>query len=86
MQETTKMNDISRKEYPNPQFERKNWTNLNGEWEFEIDCIEFSAEKQKQKQSKFNYGTFCPKCNIDLPEGLVDLPVSFNLTKNELYH
>ncbi len=29
--------ETMRKEYPNPQFERKDWTNLNGEWEFEID-------------------------------------------------
>lgn len=23
-----------RTEYPNPQFERKNWQSLNGEWDF----------------------------------------------------
>ena len=28
---------IPRPEHPNPQFERENWTNLNGEWEFEFD-------------------------------------------------
>lgn len=28
---------IPRAEYPKPQFERKNWMNLNGEWNFEID-------------------------------------------------
>ena len=28
---------IPRSEHPNPQFERQNWQNLNGEWEFEID-------------------------------------------------
>ena len=28
---------IPRNEHPNPQFERKNWVNLNGKWEFEID-------------------------------------------------
>ena len=28
---------IPRKEHPNPQFERSNWINLNGEWDFEID-------------------------------------------------
>ncbi len=28
---------IPRSEHPNPQFERKNWRNLNGEWQFEID-------------------------------------------------
>ena len=25
-----------RQEYPNPQFERKNWQNLNGEWDFDF--------------------------------------------------
>ena len=28
---------IMRKEHPKPQFERKNWRNLNGLWDFEID-------------------------------------------------
>ncbi len=28
---------IPRKEYPRPQFERENWLNLNGLWQFEID-------------------------------------------------
>ena len=31
------MNTIPRNEHPNPQFERKNFINLNGEWDFEID-------------------------------------------------
>ena len=26
--------NIYRKEYPNPQFERSQWQNLNGEWDF----------------------------------------------------
>ena len=29
---------IPRNEHPNPQFERVDWLNLNGEWEFEIDA------------------------------------------------
>ncbi len=28
---------LPRAEHPNPQWERKNWKNLNGEWMFEID-------------------------------------------------
>ena len=31
------MNTIPRPEHPNPQFERSNWLNLNGTWQFEID-------------------------------------------------
>ena len=26
-----------RPEYPTPQFERENWINLNGQWDFKID-------------------------------------------------
>jgi len=28
---------IPRPEYPQPQFEREHWLNLNGQWEFEFD-------------------------------------------------
>ena len=28
---------MERTEHPKPQFERENWLNLNGEWEFEFD-------------------------------------------------
>lgn len=26
-----------RTEYPQPQFQRENWTNLNGSWDFDFD-------------------------------------------------
>ena len=31
------MKNIPRPEHPEPQWERKNWQSLNGEWQFEID-------------------------------------------------
>lgn len=31
------MSDLPRPEYPRPQFRRKRWTNLNGEWSFAFD-------------------------------------------------
>ena len=31
------MSNIPRCEHPNPQFERVDWLNLNGEWDFEFD-------------------------------------------------
>lgn len=31
------MTNIPRHEHPDPQFERANWLNLNGEWDFEFD-------------------------------------------------
>jgi beta-galactosidase/beta-glucuronidase len=33
----TKAKQLPRNEYPRPQFVRKDWKNLNGEWEFEFD-------------------------------------------------
>ena len=32
-----RQNDMPRPEFPNPQFERKQWINLNGEWDFAFD-------------------------------------------------
>jgi len=41
-----KNNSIPRKEYPRPQFERTDWMNLNGEWNFKFDQ-ENKGEKEK---------------------------------------
>ncbi|MEY2196162.1 glycoside hydrolase family 2 protein [Neobacillus sp. BF23-41] len=41
----TKKN-IPRKEYPRPHFEREDWLNLNGEWNFKFDS-ENKGEKEK---------------------------------------
>ena len=38
--------NIPRPEHPNPQFERKNWINLNGEWDFQIDKSDSGAERK----------------------------------------
>jgi len=38
--------NIPRKEYPRPQFERTEWINLNGEWNFKFDK-DNNGEKQK---------------------------------------
>lgn len=37
---------IYREEHPKPQFERRDWINLNGEWQFEID--RGNAEKREK--------------------------------------
>ena len=31
------MNNIPRPEHPRPQMQRKDWMNLNGEWDFSFD-------------------------------------------------
>ena len=36
---------IPRPEYPNPQFQRSNWINLNGEWDFTYDNENSGEEK-----------------------------------------
>ncbi|MBS7624960.1 beta-galactosidase [Candidatus Bathyarchaeota archaeon] len=36
---------VPRPEHPRPDFERKNWINLNGEWQFEIDNAKSGLEK-----------------------------------------
>jgi hypothetical protein len=40
-----------RTEYPRPQFERKDWMNLNGEWEFEFDNSRAGSKEMWQKGS-----------------------------------
>lgn len=59
------MKNIPRPEYPNPIFERENWQNLNGEWEFEID---FSCSGEERglfrdgvKLSQKIVVPFCPE-------------------------
>lgn len=43
---------VYRQEFPNPQFRRENWLNLNGEWEFEIDfCNEGEAKEYYLRDS-----------------------------------
>ena len=40
---------ISRLEHPKPQFDRENWQNLNGEWQFEIDNARCGEAKEFYK-------------------------------------
>lgn len=50
-----------RKEYPRPQFYRKEWINLNGQWQFDFDDKNigvkekwFSNEKNLEKKYKYH--------------------------------
>ncbi len=38
--------NIPRPEHPKPQFERQNWLNLNGEWQFEMDNSKSGVERK----------------------------------------
>lgn len=59
---------ILRSEHPNPQFERSNWYNLNGEWQFEIDNTGSGKEKgfhnAGHKLSGKIYVPFCPESTL----------------------
>ncbi|MCL2099429.1 MAG: beta-galactosidase [Oscillospiraceae bacterium] len=51
------MQNIPRPEFPNPQFERKNWLNLNGKWKFKFDYGKTGEERkfyEEQQDSAFD--------------------------------
>ena len=58
---------MAREEYPNPQFERNNWINLNGEWDFEFDFGNSAAEgdilSRDNWSQKINV-PFCPESKL----------------------
>lgn len=61
------MTDIPRKEHPFPQFERTNWVNLNGTWQFEIDRGRSGTDRRlfeaKQLGSEITV-PFCPESEL----------------------
>lgn len=56
-----------RNEYPNPQFERKTWQNLNGEWDFgfkkAVRNYKFSADSSLA-QTLYKNGSYTHKINV----------------------
>lgn len=59
---------LYRTEHPKPQFERENWLNLNGEWQFEIDNSNSGAARNlfdtdEEFSLKINV-PFVPKANF----------------------
>ena len=61
------MTMIPRPEHPNPQWERKNWKNLNGTWQFEIDYSATGEERGLAAADTLS-GTitvpFCPESKL----------------------
>ncbi len=58
---------VPRPEYPRPQFQRKNWINLNGTWEFEMDSAQVGREKEWYKQAHLAGSIqvpFCPESKL----------------------
>jgi len=61
------MMNIPRNEYPRPQMVRKEWLNLNGEWEFEFDFGKSGKERgvlQKAKLERTILVPFCPESKL----------------------
>ncbi len=60
-------NRIPRPEHPNPQWERKNWKNLNGKWQFEIDAVASGISRELWKKETLADEItvpFCPESTL----------------------
>ena len=58
---------IPRPEHPNPQWERKNWKNLNGTWQFEIDYSATGEERGLVEADSLSGSItvpFCPESKL----------------------
>lgn len=85
-------NTIPRPEFPNPQFERENWLNLNGEWMFEMDPGCSGAQRKLIETDRLSGSIMVPFCpesrlsgigNTDFMNG-VWYKRSVNIEKNQL--
>ena len=59
--------NIPRPEHPNPQWERLNWKNLNGTWEFEFDYGNSAEQRKLMTKDKFDLEInvpFCPESKL----------------------
>lgn len=68
---------IPRAEYPRPQFERNDWLNLNGEWEFEFDDGDEGERGQWQARGDrpFSRTIVVPYCFQSALSGIADTTV-----------
>lgn len=58
---------MERKAYPRPELVRKNWTNLNGKWDFEFDFGATGRERKVYEQPHFSKKInvpFCPESKL----------------------
>ena len=84
--------NMPRPEHPMPQWERANWQNLNGTWEFEFDFGVSAIERELWKKEKFDKEIivpFCPESRLsgigytDFIDG-VAYRKTFTLTEKEI--
>ena len=62
--------NIPRPEHPNPQFERENWINLNGEWEFEFDYGNSGRDRKFYERKSLNSKIIVPFCPESVLSGI----------------
>lgn len=61
------MNAIPRPEHPQPQLQRKNWENLNGEWEFAFDFGKSGEDRKLWEKERLEGKItvpFCPESEL----------------------
>jgi beta-galactosidase/beta-glucuronidase len=64
--------DIPRPEYPQPQFQREQWLNLNGRWEFAFDDGNEGLDKSWAGAKKFDRNITVPFCFESSMSGIGD--------------
>jgi len=83
---------IPRSEHPFPQFERKTWENLNGEWDFEFDFGRSKLETgilQREEWERKIIVPFCPESKLSGIEHVDFIPAvwyrrKINITEKQL--
>ena len=71
--------NIPRPEHPNPQFERENWENLNGKWEFEIDRPATGKDRKFYEREKLNSEIIVPFCPESKLSGIGDIDFMYSV-------
>lgn len=61
---------IPRSEHPNPQFEREDWVNLNGEWEFELDRGVSGRDRKFYEREHLDSKIIVPFCPESVLSGI----------------
>ena len=61
---------IPRPEHPNPQFEREDWVNLNGEWEFELDRGVSGIDRKFYERTSLSSKITVPFCPESVLSGV----------------
>jgi len=62
--------NIPRPEHPNPQSERENWVNLNGEWEFELDRGVSGRDRKFYERESLDSKIIVPFCPESVLSGI----------------